>query len=275
MLEQYSLEGKVALVTGAGRGIGKSIALTLAEAGADVSVTARTVDQLESTAAEIRKLGRQALVAPADVTESDQVAHAVEETFSTFGQIDILINNAGVPILKPISFIPDMKLEGWQTADSWDTPLSVEEWNLVLNTNLTGAFLFAQAVGPHMLERRTGKVINISSNSANLAPPYFSAYCVSKAGLSMLTRCLATEWGPYNICVNAIGPGSVMTELSAPVLSDPGQNESIINAIPMHRIGEPKEIAMLAVYLASAASGWVTGQTFYIDGGQVSRGNGF
>ncbi len=275
MLEEYSLNGKVAIVTGAGRGIGKAIALTLAEAGADITVAARTVEQIGRTAEEIRKLGRRTLAVPTDVTKRDQVASVVEQTVSQFGRIDILVNNAGVPILKPISFVPGMKLEGWQTADSWDTPLTEEEWHLVLNTNLTSAFLFAQAVGPHMLRQKKGKIINISSNSADLAPPYFSAYCVSKAGLSMFTRCLATEWAPYNICVNAVGPGSVLTELSAPVLNNPERKESILRAIPMGRMGETREVALLVVYLASEASNWVTGQTFYIDGGQLSRGNGF
>ena len=275
MLKEYSLEGKAAIVTGAGRGIGKGIALTLAEAGADVTVAARTVEQIEGTAKEIRKLGRRALAVPTDVIKKDQVENVVEQTVSEFGKIDILVNNAGIPILKPISYVSGMKLEGWQTADSWDTPLTEEEWLLVLNTNLTSAFLFAQAVGPHMLRQKKGKIINTSSNSADLAPPYFSAYCVSKAGLSMFTRCLATEWAPYNICVNAVGPGSVLTELSAPVLNDPERKKVILERIPMARMGETRDIGLMVVYLASEASNWVTGQTFYIDGGQLSRGNGF
>ncbi|MBA7612552.1 2-dehydro-3-deoxy-D-gluconate 5-dehydrogenase [subsurface metagenome] len=275
MLKEYSLEGKAAIVTGAGRGIGKGIALTLAEAGADVTVAARTVEQIEGTAEEIRKLGRRALAVPTDVIKKDQVENVVEQTVSEFGKIDILVNNAGIPILKPISYVSGMKLEGWQTTDSWDTPLSEEEWHLVLNTNLTSAFLFAQAVGPHMLRQKKGKIINTSSNSADLAPPYFSAYCVSKAGLSMFTRCLATEWAQYNICVNAVGPGSVLTELSAPVLNDPERKKVILERIPMARMGETRDIGLLVVYLASEASNWVTGQTFYIDGGQLSRGNGF
>jgi len=275
MLKEYSLDGKTAIVTGAGRGIGKGIALTLAEAGVDVTVAARTVEQLEQTAEEIRKLGRRALVVLADVTKKEQVENVVEQTISHFGKIDILVNNAGMVLLKPVAFVPGMKLEGWYVADSWDTQLTEEEWHQVLNTNLTSAFLFAQAVAPHMLRQKKGKIINISSNSADLAPPYFSAYCASKAGLSLFTRCLATEWAPYNICVNAVGPGSVLTELSAPVLSDPERKKFILERIPIGRVGETREIGLLVVYLASDASNWVTGQTFYIDGGQLSRGNGF
>lgn len=275
MLKEYNLENEVAIVTGAGRGIGKGISLTLAEAGVDVTVAARTVVQIEQTAEEIRKLGRRVLVVPANVTNREHVENVVEQTVKQFGKIDILVNNAGMDIRKPIAFVPGMKLEGWHVADSWDTPLTDEEWHQVLDTNLTSAFLFAQAIGPHMLRQKKGKIINISSNSAGLAPPYFSAYCVSKAGLNMFTRCLATEWAPYNICVNAIGPGSVLTELNAPVLSDPERKKFIVERIPIGRVGETREIGLLVLYLASEASNWVTGQTFYIDGGQLSRGNGF
>lgn len=181
--------------------------MTLAEAGVDIVLAARTSEQIESVADEIGKLGRRAIAVPTDVTKKDQVEDVVRQTVLEFGKIDILVSNAGMPILKPISFVSGMKLEGWQTADSWDTPLTEEEWHLVLDTNLTSAFIFSQAIGPYMLKQKKGKIIFISSNSADLAPPYFSAYCVSKAGLSMFTRCLATEWAPYNICVNAIGPG--------------------------------------------------------------------
>jgi NAD(P)-dependent dehydrogenase (short-subunit alcohol dehydrogenase family) len=274
MLKEYSLSGKIAIVTGAGRGIGKAIALTLAEAGADVTVVARTAEQIEKTAGEIRKLGRRALAVPADVTKKAQVENVVSQTVAQFGKIDILVNNAGIGILKPIAFVPGLKFTGWQVADSWNTPLTEEDWHAVLNTNLTSAFLFAQAVAPYLLKQRSGKVISVSSNSADLAPPYFSAYCVSKAGLSMFTRCLATEWAPFNICVNAVGPGDVLTELSEPVLADPEMKKFMLESIPLGRLGKTREIALLVVYLASEASDYMTGQTLYIDGGQLSRGSG-
>jgi NAD(P)-dependent dehydrogenase (short-subunit alcohol dehydrogenase family) len=275
--KEYSIEGKVALVTGAGRGIGKSIALTLAEAGADVTVAARTVKQIEQTAGEIRQLGRKALAVPTDVTKANEVKRVVEQTVSQFGKIDILVNNAGIDILKPIAFVPEMKKmkpPEWKVADSWDTPLTEEEWHQVIDTNLTSAFLFAQAVAPHMLKQRKGKVINISSNSADLAPPYFSAYCVSKAGLSMLTRCLAIEWAPFHICVNAIGPGDIRTELNAKVFDQPEMKEFMLASIPLRRFGETREVALLVLFLASEASNYITGQTIFMDGGQVARGRG-
>ncbi len=274
MLKEYSLKGKTAIVTGAGRGIGKAIALTLAEAGADVTVVARTAEQIEKTAAEIRKLGRKALAVPADITRRAQVENVVSQTVKQFGKLDILVNNAGIDILKPVAFVPGLKLTGWQVADSWDTPLTEEDWHAVLNTNLTSAFLFAQAVAPYLLKQKSGKVISVSSNSADLAPPYSSPYCVSKAGLSMFTRCLATEWAPFNICVNAVGPGDVLTAMTEPVLADPEMKKFMLESIPLGRLGKTREIALLVVYLASEASDYMTGQTLYIDGGQLSRGSG-
>ncbi len=199
----------------------------------------------------------------------------VAQTLSYFGKPDILINNAGMVTLKPIAFVPDMQMEGWQVADSWDTTLSEQEWHQVLNTNLTAAFLFAQAVGQYFLKQRKGKVVIISSNSAGPAPPYFSAYCISKAGLSMFTRCLSTEWATYNINVNAIGPGSIITELSAPVLKDPEQSRFITDHPYGMGVGETREIGLLVAFLAFDAANWITGQTFFIDGGHLSRGNGF
>jgi NAD(P)-dependent dehydrogenase (short-subunit alcohol dehydrogenase family) len=274
---EYSVEGKVAIVTGAGRGIGKSIAVTLAEAGANVTVAARTVKQIEETADEVRQLGRKALVIPADVSRSDQVRNVVEKTVSEFGKIDVMVNNAGIDLLKPIAFVPEMrekKLPEWEMADSWDIQLTEEEWRKVIDTNLTSAFLFAQAIAPYMMKQKKGKVISISSNSADLGPPYFSAYCASKAGLSAFTRCLSSEWAPFNICVNAIGPGTILTEMSEEVLQKPGLRDFMLKYIPTGRFGQTREVALLALYLASDASNFISGETIYIDGGQRARGNG-
>lgn len=276
ILKDFSVEGKVAIVTGAGRGIGKSIALTLAEAGVDISVVARTAKQIEQTAEEIRQLGKKALAIPTDVTKEDQVKRAVEQTVSQFGKIDILVNDAGIGSpMKPITFIPGIKFPGWELAeDNWDKQLTVEEWHQVIDTNLTSVFLFAQAVGPYFLRQKKGKVVNISSNSAELGTPYSSAYCVSKAALSMFTRCLASEWAPFNINVNAIGPGGTNTEMMRRYMQNPVMKKIVLDAIPTGRIAEPREIALLAVYLASEASNFVNGRTIYLDGGQLAHGPG-
>ena len=163
----------------------------------------------------------------------------MQKTVEQLGKIDILVNNAGTNILKPI--VCGLKYDGWQVADSWDTPITEDDWHLTLNTNLTSALLFAQAVVPYMIKQKKGKIINISSNSSDIAPPYWSAYCVSKAGLNMLTRCLATELAPYKINVNAIGPGDILTELSKPVLENSEMGKAMLSYIPMGRWGETRE----------------------------------
>lgn len=274
MIKEYDLRGKTAIVTGAGRGIGKGIALVLAEAGVDVTVTARTAKEIEQTAAGIRQLGRKAAVVPADVTKADQIRQVVDKTISTFGKIDILVNNAGIAILKPAVFVHGVEPPRWQGALGWNTQLSEQDWHQVIDTNLTSVFLLAQAVAPYMIRQKRGKIINISSNSDNLAPPYFSAYCVSKAGLSMLTRCLASELAPFNICVNAIGPGHIPTPMSAQAYENPELRRRRLETVPLGREGEPREIGLLVVYLASAASNYMTGEVLYLDGGQLMRGNG-
>ena len=160
--KEYSIEGKVAIVTGAGRGLGKAISLILAEAGADVTVVARTAKQIEETAEEIHQLGQNVLAIPNDVTQEDQVKHAVEETLRQFGKIDILVNNAGIDYDRPI-IATGVKLPGWQHAgDNWNNPLTLADWHRVIETNLTSAFIFAQAVGPHMIKRKKGKIFNNS-----------------------------------------------------------------------------------------------------------------
>jgi NAD(P)-dependent dehydrogenase (short-subunit alcohol dehydrogenase family) len=274
--KDFSVEGEVAIVTGAGRGIGKAIALTLAEAGANVTVVARSQRQIQETAEGISRLGRKALAIPADVAQEDQVREVVRETISELDKIDILVNCAGIwGPLKPVVSIPEVKIPGWQYAgDHWDKQLTPEEWQQVMDINLTGAFLFAQAVGPYMLRQKKGKVINISSITAELGTPYSTAYCVSKAALTAFTRCLASEWAPFNICVNAIGPGQTNTEMIAPFVNDPVLSKDLLGPIPVGRIAEPREIALLALYLASEASNFVTGQTIFIDGGQLSHGAG-
>lgn len=270
--DYYRVDDKVAIVTGAGQGIGKAISLALAEAGADITVVARRPESIKETAAEIQKLGRRALVIPADVTQEDQVKEMVEKTLAELGHIDILVNNVGTEISKPI-IATGRKLPGWQwVEDDWNEPLTLQDWRQVIETNLTSAFICAQAVGPHLVRQKKGKVINISSIYGKIAGAYFSPYCVTKAGLSMFTRCLALEWAPFNICVNAIGPGYISTEMIAEGLAVPEIEADILDPTPLKRLGEPREVALLVVYLASEAANFSTGQTMYLDGGRLAGG---
>lgn len=272
----YSLKGRVAIVTGASRGIGKAIALSLAGAGADIAAVDIATGPLAQTAQELQALGRVVLDIQADVTREEDVPRAVQQVSSRFGRIDILCNNAGIVMSKPVAVTPDMKYPSWleRPAGGDFEPLSIQEWHRVLDTNLTSAFLFAREVGPHMIAQRSGKVINISSTSAFKGTPYYSAYCVSKAGLSSLTRCLASEWAQFNINVNAIAPGTVNTDMTTPSMANPDMKKLMLDAVPLGRLAEASEVAALALFLASDASAYVTGQTFTIDGGQLGRGPG-
>ena len=268
LLHEYSLEGKLAIVTGAGRGIGKAISLVFAEAGADIVAVARSVEQIEETADEVKTLGSRAIAIPADVTKADQVERMVEKTISEFGKIDILVNNAGMIHLKQLVPLLGVKLSGWQRVRDLDTAMSEEEWHRTMNTNLSSVFLCAKAVGPYMIKQRKGKVINISSRNAISGDPYRLHYNTSKAAVNMFTRCLAVEWAPFNINVNAIGPGAFHTTLSAEIFENEEIREQALSSIPLKRAGELREIGLLAFYLASDASNYMTGQTLYLDGGR-------
>lgn len=268
----HGVEGKVAIVTGASRGIGKAIAITLAEAGADITVIARTKKQLEKTAYEIRKTGHKSLAIPMDVSQEDQVQSAVYQTVSEFGKIDILSHNAGILMLKPVAVIPGARFPGMEEGDTDVRAQTLSEWQRVMDVNLTSAFLLTQAVGPYMLKQKKGKIIIMSSNGAEQGQSLQTAYNTSKAGLCMFVRCLASEWGPYNINVNAIAPGVINTEMVAPFISDPGTLKTILDATPLGRIGEPLDVALLTLFLASDASDYITGQTITIDGGTIGRG---
>jgi len=271
VLHEFSLEGNVAIVTGAGRGIGKAIALTFAEAGADVVAAARSMEQIQATAEEIHEMGRRCLPVATDVTSATQIEDMVNKALSQFGKVDILVNNAGTVIRKGVVPLPGLKLQGWQLVTDLNTMMSEDEWHHVMDTNLTGTFLCCRAVGVHMINQKKGKIINISSVSADSVAPYYSAYNVSKTAISMLTRSLAIEWAPFNINVNAIGPGWFPTEMTASRRENAELKEQMISGIPLGRVGELREVALLAVYLASPASNYLTGQTIYLDGGDLAR----
>ena len=270
MLPELSLEGRSAIVTGSGRGIGRAIALGLAKAGADVAVAARTESQIEATASDIRALGRQAIAIRTDVTSSADVDALVERALSQFGKVDIMVNNAGQIRMGPIVPFPDVTLKPPAVSRESTSRTTDEEWLGLLDADLNSVFYGCRAVGPHMIERGYGKIINISSIAGKQAFPLYGAYCVSKTGIDMLTRVLALEWADYNVCVNALAPGWYHTDLN-PIWDSPEIMDPILEAVPFRRRGDLEELGTLAAYLASPASDYMTGQIVYIDGGSTAR----
>jgi NAD(P)-dependent dehydrogenase (short-subunit alcohol dehydrogenase family) len=248
----FSLEGRTAFVTGASRGIGRAIARALAGAGAGVACAARAEDQVAEAAAEIEAAGGRARAIRMDVTSGEQIRRAVQETEAVLGPIDILVNNAGV------------------TLDKASLDVADEEWDQVLATNLTSMFRCARAVAPGMIARRRGKIINVGSMYGVLGVPRYAAYCASKAGVDGLTRSLAAEWARHGIQVNCLAPGYMNTDIPRAAMADPQTRERFLSKIPARRIGEPAEAAALAVYMASSAADFMTGQTVYLDGGQTT-----
>jgi len=266
-LKEFDLTGKVAVVIGGGRGIGKSIALTLAEVGADILVAARTKEQIEQTASEIKGLGRKSIAVLADATNAVDLDKMVETAISEWGRIDILVNSAGVGSRKPIVPLPDYKPAWAEAVKDFFSPTSDEEWHYMVDANLTTIFLATRAVGPYMIQQNKGKVINITSMTGAKGLAYQAVYCTTKAAVSMYTRALALEWARYNINVNAIGPGYVATEMTAIFFENEAVRDKLLSSVPLGRLCSPREIGLLAVYLASEASDYLTGQTIYLDGG--------
>ncbi len=249
---RLDLSGKVAVVTGGGRGIGRAIALALAEAGADVVATSRSQAQIEQVAKEIEVLGRKTLVQPCDVSDVQQIQALLARVLEELGRLAVVVNAAAIsPIWKRIEEVTD------------------EEWDQIMAVNLRGAFLLSREVGRIMLEQGSGSMIHIASIAGLQGTSHIGPYSVSKAGLIGLVRVLAYEWATRGVRVNAIAPGWVRTAMTEPVLQHPEISRSILGSIPMGRAAEPEEIAPLAVYLASDASKYVTGQVYIIDGGQT------
>jgi NAD(P)-dependent dehydrogenase (short-subunit alcohol dehydrogenase family) len=255
MIPSFGLENKISIVTGAGRGIGRAIAIGLAEAGADVVLISRTEKDLVETAKMVEEKGRRALVLPADVTKREEVHNAITNVVDKWGNIDILINNAGMNI----------RSQALQVTD--------EEWQTIMDTNLKSAFMFSQEVGRVMKESGNGgKIINITSVGGHVALRTGVVYAATKAALIQMTKVLALEWGPFGINVNAIGPWYFRTPLTEKLLSDEAYVNDILAVTPLKRIGELPELVGPAVFLASDSANYITGQTLFVDGGMTIHG---
>ncbi len=244
-----ALEERVAIVTGASRGIGRAIALAYAEAGADLALAARSKPDLEETAHLAARHGRRTLAIPTDVSAFAEVEALVGRTIKDLGGLDILVNNSGVAKVGPLA------------------EMSVEDWRRMVETNLSGVFYGCRAAAPHLIAQKRGKVINIASVLGTVGLPGYAIYSATKGGVIALTRTLGVEWARHGIQVNALAPGWFATDMTHLAFADPRIGERLTRDIPMRRIGKPEEIGPLAVYLASAASDFMTGQTVFLDGG--------
>lgn len=248
-LEMYKLDGKIAVVTGGSRGFGKAIALGLANAGADVVVTSRTISDLKVVAEEIKAMGRGSLAVAADMLDRASIEHLASKTIETFGKIDILVNNAG---------------------QGWNLPflkLSEEQWDQIIDVNLKGTFLCTQIIGQHMFKAKSGRIINMSSAMGSYPLPFLVPYAASKGGINALTKCLAQEWATRGITVNAIAPSYFATDINKKAMEDKAITQLIMSRTPINRLGRVEELVGLVVYLASDASSFMTGAIIPLDGG--------
>src|SRR5437660_4578287 len=248
------LDGKVAVVIGGTSGIGRAIAHGLADAGADVVPTSRRVEQVEVAATEIEERGRRSLRLPSDVSERDSLQRLLEETVKAFGKVDILVNSAGRTKRAPTLDFPEA------------------DWNDIIETNLTGTLRACQVFGRHMIERGYGRIINIASLSTFVALFDVAAYSASKAGVASLTKSLAIEWAQHGVCVNGIAPGVFRTPLNEKLLDETARGKEFLARTPMRRFGQVNELAGAAIFLASDAASFVTGEILTVDGGFLASG---
>jgi NAD(P)-dependent dehydrogenase (short-subunit alcohol dehydrogenase family) len=252
--KQLDLEGKVAVVVGGSSGIGKTIALGLAQAGADVVASARRIELVKALADEIESLGRRSLRVTCDVDDRESLETLLKDCVAAFGKVDIMVNAAGITKRAPTLDFPEA------------------DWNRIMETNLTGTLRSCQVFGRHMIERKYGRIINIASMGSFLALFEVAAYSASKSGLTSLTKSLAIEWAKHGICVNAIAPGYFRTPLSEKLLVGTGRGNEVLMRTPMKRFGELDELVGAAVFLASDASSFVTGVVLPVDGGVLASG---
>lgn len=245
------LEGKVALVTGSSQGIGQAIAIRLACEGADIVINYRShAEGAEETKAKVEEAGRKGLIIKADLGIVSDIRQMIESAVQHFSKLDILVNNAGLE--KNTAF--------WEVSE--------EDYDSVLNVNLKGAFFATQAIVQHLKEtQRTGKIINISSVHEELPFPDFTAYCASKGGMKMMMRNLAVELGPLGITVNNVAPGAIETAMNKSLLNDPQKLNALLKNIPLNRMGKPEDVAAMVAFLASSDADYITGSTFFVDGG--------
>ncbi|ARD49751.1 2-deoxy-D-gluconate 3-dehydrogenase [Sporosarcina sp. P33] len=249
MKELFNLTDKVAIVTGASKGIGREIALALAKCGADVALIARGEKELIEVSKEIEELGRKSLVVPLDLMNIEEIDEKVELIQKHFGKIDILINNAGLNIAKPALEVTE------------------EDWDLVLDINLKSVFFISKAVGKHMIPNKQGKIINMSSQMAFVGFYKRAAYSSSKGGITQMTKALSIEWAEHNVNVNAIAPTFIKTPMTESMFEEEGFQEEVLNRIPLKRLGKVEDILGAVIYLASPSSNLVTGHTLVVDGG--------
>jgi len=245
----FDLSGRVAIVTGASRGLGQTFARALANAGADVAITSRTLESLRPFQREIESMGRRAVPLTLDVHDEASIRQMADAAHQAFGQIDILVNNAGCNVRKKAADV------------TW------ADWNLVLDTNLRGAFFVAQAVARHMLPRGAGRIINIGSVTSVFGYAGLGPYGASRGGIRQLTMSLADDWGPHGITVNCLAPGWFKTEQNKVMYDDPEWVAYLVDRIPLKRPGRPEDLEGAIVFLASDASAYITGQTLLVDGG--------